>query len=91
MEELTKLSAESIQKYFTSLSQFGYKNYTDVYRMIVLLFIEEIVTHKFLEFITEKDYNDILKSLNCLVGSNCLIDFPKYANYDDVVHNTTFI
>ena len=87
MDELTKLSAEAIQRYFTSLSQFGYKSYTDVYRLIVLLFIEEIMVHKFSDFITEKDYNDILKALNHLAGCSCLIDFPKYANYDELVHN----
>ena len=87
MEELTKLSAEAIQRYFTSLSQFGYKSYTDVNRMIVLLFLEEMMVHKFTDFITEEDYNDILKALNHLAGSNCLIDFPKYANYDDLVHS----
>ena len=87
MEELTKLSEESIQRYFTSLSQFGYKSYTDVNRMIVLLFLEEMMVHKFLDFITEEDYNDILKALNHLAGSNCLIDFPKYANYDNLVHS----
>ena len=88
MDELTKLSAESIQRYFTSLSQFGYKSYTDVYRLIVLLFIEEMMVHKFSDFITEEDYNDILKALNHLAGSNCLIEFPNYANYDELVHDT---
>ena len=83
--EITKLSAEVIKKYFTSLSQFGYKSYHDVDEVLVLLFIEEILTHDFLDFITEEDYKDIVKALYCLFGSSCLIHFPKYINSDTLI------
>lgn len=88
MEEVTKLSTEAIQRYFTTLSQFGYKKYSDVDRMIALLFMEEILAHDFSEFITEDDYKHIVNALYCLAGSTCLIDFPEFANYDSLVHKT---
>ena len=87
MDEVTRISAEAIQRYFTTLSHFGYKKYSDVDKLLVLIFIEETLAHDFAQFITEEDYNDILKALNHLAGSNCLIEFPKYANYDNLVHS----
>ena len=88
MEEVTKLSAEAIQRYFTTLSQFGYRKYSDVDKMIALFFMEETLAHDFSEFITEDDYRHIVNALYCLAGSTCLIDFPEFANYDSLVHKT---
>ena len=88
MDEVTKISDEAIQRYFTALSQFGYKKYSDVDKLLVLLFIEETLSHDFAEFITEEDYRTIVSSLYCLYGSNCMIDFPSFANYDSLIHKT---
>lgn len=88
MEEVTKLSAETIQRYFTTLSQFGYRKYSDVDKILILFFIEETLAHDFSDFITEDDYRHIINAIYCLTGSTCLIDFPKFANYDSLVHKT---
>lgn len=88
MEEVTKLSAEAIQRYFTTLSQFGYKSYTDVDKMTVLFFLEEVLAYDFLDFITEDDYRHIVNALYCMFGSTCLIGFPEFANYDSLIHKT---
>ena len=88
MDEVTKISNDAIQRYFTILSQFGYKKYSDVERLLVLLFIEETLSHDFVDFITEEDYKVIVNALYCLYGSNCMIDFPSFANYDSLVHKT---
>lgn len=77
MDEVTRISAEAIQRYFTTLSQFGYKKYSDVDKLLVLLFIEEILSQGFLQYITEEDYKVITNALYCLYGSNCMIEFPN--------------
>lgn len=87
MEELTKISEEAIQRYFTTLAQFGYKNYSDVYKLITILFIEEFLSSSsFSEFITEEDYRYIVSAMYCILGSNCLIKFPEFNNYDTLFH-----
>lgn len=88
MDEITIISAEAIQKYFTSLSYFGYKKYSDVDRLLVLMFIEETLANDFAQFITEEDYRIITDALYCLYGSNCMIDFPKFSNYDSLIHES---
>lgn len=88
MEEVTKISEEAIQRYFKVLSKFGYKKYSDVDRLIILLFIEETLSYDFADFITEEDYKVIVNALYCLYGSNCMIDFPSFANYDSLIHKS---
>lgn len=77
MEEITNLSYESIVKYFTTLQQFGYRSYKDVYKLIALVSLEEMLDI-FAELITEEDFKQIMIAVNCLSGTTCLIDFPSY-------------
>lgn len=88
MEELTKITEEALNRYFTTLSQFGYKKDSELESLLVLLFIEDTVLDEFSEFVTEDDYNIILQALECLYGSNCMIDLPKYTNYDSLIHKS---
>ena len=87
MEELTNISYDSIIRYFKTLSTLGYKNYKEVERLIILLFIEELLDNMS-EFITDEDYKEIIKGLECLYGSTCLIDIPNYDVYDNIIHKT---
>lgn len=86
MDELIKVSNEAVQRYFTALTQFGYKKYSDVNNLLVLLFLEEVLYYDFSEFITEQDYKAITNALYCLYGSNCMITFPSFINYNSLVH-----
>ena len=44
MDKITSLSVASINNYFHTLSVLGYKNYNSVNKLLVLLFIEELLT-----------------------------------------------
>lgn len=85
MEEITDLSYESIVRYFTTLQQFGYKSYEDVYKLVALIGLEEILD-MFAEFITEEDFKYIMNAINCLSGTTCLIDFPTYSENKPLIH-----
>lgn len=88
MDKVLNLSEEAINRYFTTLSQFGYKNYTSVDQILALFFIEELLNGTFSQFMTEEDYQTIVNSLYCLVGSDCMISFPTFASYDSLMHKT---
>lgn len=75
MEELVNTSLE---RYFNTLSKFGYKSYSDVDRLLMLIFIQELLDSDCRSFITEKEYMTIHKSLYCLYGYTCLIPYPEY-------------
>lgn len=88
--EITNITLDSIIKYFNIVSKVGYKSYEDVYKVIILLFIEELLTSDFSYFINEEDYKTICNSINCLLGSSCLINMPLYITQDSLIHEKKF-
>lgn len=74
--------AKSMGIYFNTLAQLGYKKQSDVDRLLVYGFFEELLTGEMRYFITEEDYRKIEQALSCLYGSSCLLPYPQYANDD---------
>ena len=88
MEKITKITSEALKRYYNSLFKLGYKNYTDVNNLLVLTFLEELLEYDSYQFITEEDYNTIIKALYCMLGNSYNIEFPSYAAF--VENEVTF-
>lgn len=78
--EITNQVNSSLNSYFTALSQFGYKKQSDVNKLLIYIFIEELLTGDMRFFVTEEDYKLIEQALSCLYGSSCLMPYPQYSN-----------
>lgn len=87
MDNVTNIANEALRRYFNALSKLGYKDYDDVSKLLVLLFIEELLTSEFSFYVTEDDYKSITNALYCIMGNNCLIDLPSYTTWDSLFHN----
>ncbi len=79
MGRLNNLAYISTNNYFQSLSTLGYKGYNEVNKLLVLLFIEDLLNGPFDLYIDEDDYKVITNILYCLFGSTCLIPYPEFA------------
>lgn len=79
MDNVTIQANTAISRYFHILSTFGFINQVKTNKLILLLYLEDILTN-YSENITEDDYRVIGNALNCLTGSNCLIPYPEYIN-----------
>lgn len=86
MDKLTDIAYTSINRYFNTLSKLGYKSDNEVYRLILLLFIEEMLDSSFSLYIDEEDYRTINNVLYCLFGSTCLIPYPEFLQGNSIVH-----
>ena len=75
MEDFNLITVDTLNKYFDILSKAGYVKNKEVNKVIILTFLSRLL-NDFSEYITEEDYNDIIKSVYCL--SDCLIRLPKY-------------
>lgn len=75
--EISNDAYESLVRYFSLLGHTGYKPYSQVNKLLVFLFIEELLTGDMAFYMTESDYNDINNALYCLYGI-CMIPFPDY-------------
>ena len=77
MEELNKLVADSLERYFTILGSVGYVSDTNTNKLILLQFLQEFL-QEYQGYITEADYTKIESILQCLAGSSCLVPFKEY-------------
>lgn len=78
----------ALQDYFKHLSKVGYLRYDNVYKLLVFLYVDEIL-HSYTNFeMTEEEYNIIMEMMQCLYGI-CLLPYPEfienlpYVNTDD--------
>ena len=85
MEDFNLITVDTLHKYFDILSKAGYVKSKEVNKVIILTFLSRLL-NDFSEYITEEDYNDIIKSVYCL--SDCLIRLPKYNVFkDSIIHH----
>ena len=85
MEDFNLITVDTLNKYFDILSKAGYVKNKEVNKVIILTFLSRLL-NDFSEYITEEDYNNIIKSVYCL--SNCLIRLPKYNVFkDSLIHH----
>ena len=85
MEDFNLITIDTLNKYFDILSKTGYVKSKEVNKVIILTFLSRLL-NDFSEYITEEDYNDIIKSIYCL--SDCLIRLPKYNVFkDSLIHH----
>lgn len=85
MKELDDLSYESIVRYFHTLSIFGYKSYSEVYKLLLLLFLTDLINGPLGFYIDSCDYRYINRLLYKLYGSTCLIPYPDYNRSTELV------
>ena len=85
MEDFNLITVDTLNKYFDILSKAGYVKSKEVNKVIILTFLSRLL-NDFSEYITEEDYNDIIKSVYCL--SDCLIRLAKYNIFkDSLIHH----
>lgn len=75
--DITNDVHNSLMHYFKTLESTGYMPYENVYKLLIYILIEEMLTGEMSYFITEDDYKDISKALSCLYGP-CMIPYPSY-------------
>ena len=85
MEDFNLITIDTLNKYFDILSKAGYVKNKEINKVIILTFLSRLL-NDFYEYITEEDYNDIIKSIYCL--NDCLIRLPKYNVFkDSLIHH----
>ena len=75
---MDKVLNESLTRYFKVLSKLGYMSYSEIGKLLVLIFIYDLLENDCKSFITEEEYRILDNALYCLYGSTCLIPYPEY-------------
>lgn len=58
--EITNKTAEALNAYFKVLSNKGYKKYDEVFKLLILSFLEELINGPYSFLIKEEDYRTIM-------------------------------
>lgn len=75
----------SCVRYFTSLSNYGFRNEEEVKKLLFYVFIQELVNTTSIE-ISEEDYKHLENALYCMYGTTCLIPYPDYCERPMYAH-----
>ena len=75
----------SCLRYFTSLTDYGYRNEEDVKKLLFYVFIQELVNTTSI-VISEENYKHLENALYCLYGTTCLIPYPDYCERPMYAH-----
>lgn len=78
-ERMNQYVNTSLQSYFKSLAKYGYSKESTTRKLIVLIFLQEMLDGAFMTLMPEEDYRDIQRLLACMYGSDCLLPYPQYA------------
>lgn len=79
MDKLIEQLHLAIQRYFSSLATFGYKSEGDTKKLLIFMYITDMLQGPFTQYITEDDYDLINIALYTLYGTTCLLPYPMYA------------
>ena len=68
----------SLSSYFNALEYKGYMPYSQMQKLLVLIFYKDFVYNDYRGLLSKDDYLLIERALDCLYGSTCLIPYPDY-------------
>lgn len=76
MDNLLNTTYTSYNRYFNVLEKLGYKNYNDVNKLLIELYIIHMLD-VYKDYLEEDDIRSLNNAFYCLSESTCLIDFPN--------------
>lgn len=67
-----------LERYFDVLGNTGYYRRKDVEKLLVLVFLYELLYSDYRGYVGKKHYGIINRALECLYGTTCLIPYADY-------------
>ena len=68
----------ALGSYYNALEKKGYMSYSNMQKLLLLIFYRDFVFHDYRGLLSREDYLLIERALDCLWGSTCLIPYPDY-------------
>lgn len=78
MKRIDLITLEALERYFNKLSNFGTSTKSDAQKLLILTFVQKLMSGTMREYIEDKDLPIFQKVISCLQGSTCLIDFQHF-------------
>jgi hypothetical protein len=87
MTNILDITSDALNTYFQVIKHKGYLKKSEVNKVLIISFIEEILDAKFCDFITEDDYNSIINAINRICSNSSIVKFPSFDVYTDLIQD----
>ena len=75
----TKRVHETLMRYFATLTQVGYVSDSASRRILVMMFLNEMINSDMSFFVDDKDYNILARAVRIITG-DCLMPYGNYCD-----------
>lgn len=89
MEELNLITLNAISGYYNNLKYLGYVDCEETNNVILLSFINDLI-NTFPQYITNSDYDTILKAVQCLSDKSCFISAPHFLTQESLFKDSNY-
>ena len=89
MEELNLITLNAISGYYNNLKYLGYVDCDETNNIIILSFINDLI-NTFPQYITNSDYDTILKTVQYLSDKSCFISAPHFLTQESLFKNSNY-
>ena len=89
MEELNLITLNAISGYYNNLKHLGYVDYQETFNIIILSFINDLI-NTFPQYITNSDYDTILKTVQYLSDKSCFISAPHFLTQESLFKDSNY-
>lgn len=73
--DINKLTLDTLKRYYQILKETGYFQDTQVYSILLLTFIADLMSDEYKDYVTPEDNQLFDKIIVCLSKSNCIIPY----------------
>lgn len=78
VDVMDEMIYNGLNSYFHALELKGYMSYSNMEKLLILIFFRDFVFHDYRGILSLEDYHTIEKALDCLYETTCLIPYPDY-------------
>ena len=89
MEELNLITLNAISGYYNNLKYLGYVDCEETNNIILLSFINDLI-NTFPQYITNSDYDTILKAVQYLSDKSCFISAPHFLTQESLFKDSNY-
>lgn len=89
MEELNLITLNAISGYYNNLKYLGYVDCEETNNVILLSFINDLI-NTFPQYITNSDYDTILKTVQYLSDKSCFISAPHFLTQESLFKDSNY-
>lgn len=85
--DINTVTYKSLQNYYNILRNVGSYDYNNVYKLLILVFITELLNEESKGYITEEDFRLLTQIIICLSKGTCIIPYTLQSKHVEPLYH----